>query len=57
MTMWACADVARSLAISPGNMSYHFPRKDDLVKTHLEELSIKGQLIYSSYLDEEPGPV
>lgn len=32
-------DLARDLGLSPGNISYHFPRKEDLVAALMEELA------------------
>ena len=31
-------DLARDLDLSPGNVSYHFPRKQDLVRALMDEL-------------------
>ncbi len=31
-------ELARSLALSPGNVSYHFPKKEDLVRAAMAEL-------------------
>jgi AcrR family transcriptional regulator len=31
-------DIARELSLSPGNVSYHFPKKEDLVGALLDEL-------------------
>lgn len=47
-------DIARSLKISPGNMSYHFPKKDDLILELLRTYSAKNSGFYEAYSSGEP---
>lgn len=36
-------EIARELGLSPGNVSYHFPRKDDLVAALAAELGVRNE--------------
>lgn len=36
-------DLARDLGLSPGNVSYHFPRKQDLVLALMDELASRNE--------------
>lgn len=47
-------DIARTLNISPGNMSYHFPKKDDLILELLRTYSAKNSEFYEAYSSEDP---
>lgn len=47
-------DIARALDISPGNMSYHFPKKDDLVMALLRTYSASNSEFYEEYLTSDP---
>lgn len=44
-------EIARSLEISPGNLSYHFPKKEDLVLEILKVYSAKNQEFRQAYLE------
>ena len=41
-------ELARSLELSPGNVSYHFPRKEDLVRAAMGELRADNAAALSS---------
>lgn len=47
-------DIARELNISPGNMSYHFPKKDDLVMALLRTYSAANDELYRQYEEQSP---
>ena len=49
-------EIARALEISPGNMSYHFPKKEDLILALLETYSSKNTEVYNAY-DSSPASV
>lgn len=38
-------DIARELDLSPGNLSYHFPTKDDLIMALVEEMHAENNAI------------
>ena len=38
-------DIARALEMSPGNMSYHFPKKEDVILALMEKMSARGASI------------
>ena len=42
-------DIARALDISPGNMSYHFPKKEELVLQILLGFSADNQRMFANY--------
>lgn len=44
-------DIARSMEISPGNLSYHFPKKEDLILTLLDAYSRSNSDYYSEYTE------
>ncbi|MCF8239730.1 MAG: TetR/AcrR family transcriptional regulator [Saprospiraceae bacterium] len=48
-------EIARSLEISPGNLSYHFARKEDLLIALLERYGETNDALYAAYFDGEPG--
>lgn len=48
-------EIARSLDISPGNLSYHFARKEDLLSAILDSYREQNDQIYTAYFSEEPG--
>lgn len=48
-------EIARSLGISPGNMSYHFARKEDLLTELLLRMGKENQAIRQQYLTSVPG--
>lgn len=47
-------DIARSMEISPGNLSYHFPKKEDLILTLLDAYSRSNSDYYSEYSEGDP---
>jgi AcrR family transcriptional regulator len=47
-------EIARSLQISPGNMSYHFPKKEDLLLEILKNYSSKNQTFRIEYQKQTP---
>lgn len=47
-------EIARSLNISPGNMSYHFPKKEDLIQNLLETYSLRNTSLYEEYMAGAP---
>ena len=47
-------ELARNLQISPGNLSYHFPRKEDLLFSLLEEFSRINTSHFTNYFDHTP---
>lgn len=47
-------DIARSLDISPGNLSYHFPRKEDLLIALLGQYGTENDRIYAAYRQGDP---
>lgn len=46
-------EIARALNISPGNMSYHFPKKEDLLFELLRNYSSSNRAYRQEYLHEE----
>ncbi len=46
-------EIARELAISPGNLSYHFARKEDILTNLLTQLRENNNTIYKRYADQE----
>ena len=47
-------EIARSLEISPGNMSYHFPKKEDIILALLEKYSTTNSSFYEEFSNSEP---
>jgi AcrR family transcriptional regulator len=45
-------DIAGSLGISPGNLTYHFPKKEDLLKAILAQLWVSERTAYQSFLEQ-----
>jgi len=46
-------DVARAAAMSPGNLAYHFPTRDDLVAALVMELNqLNGRTVFASLPDD-----
>ncbi len=48
-------EIARSLEISPGNLSYHFARKEDLLMAILDNYRNLNDTIYAAYFEGSPG--
>lgn len=46
-------EMARELNISPGNLSYYFARKEDIIDFHLEKLKYEVEILIKVYLEEE----
>lgn len=44
-------DLARDLRLSPGNVSYHFPRKQDLVLALMDELASRNEATVGDLAD------
>lgn len=47
-------DIAAAVDISPGNLSYHFPKKDDILLALLENFSVESNKCYEKYHSEKP---
>ena len=47
-------EIARALNISVGNLSYHFPKKEDILLELLSRLSKANDVAYSAYFDSPP---
>ncbi len=47
-------DIARSLEMSPGNMSYHFPKKEDVILALMEKMSEGNSVCFEAYGQKEP---
>ena len=47
-------DIAAVVDISPGNLSYHFPKKDDILLALLENFSVESNKCYEEYHSETP---
>jgi AcrR family transcriptional regulator len=47
-------DIARALGMSPGNLSYHFAKKEDLLFAILRRLSETNNQLYAEYGEEKP---
>ncbi|MCB0652763.1 MAG: TetR/AcrR family transcriptional regulator [Saprospiraceae bacterium] len=47
-------EIARSLSISVGNLSYHFPRKEDIVAEILVHLRARNTVQYEIFFSGEP---
>ena len=48
-------DIAQVLSISPGNLSYHFSRKEDLLTAILDRYRQQNDQAYTIYFDGLPG--
>ncbi|MEZ5032126.1 MAG: TetR/AcrR family transcriptional regulator [Saprospiraceae bacterium] len=48
-------DISQILAISPGNLSYHFSRKEDLLTAILDQYRQQNDQAYTGYFDGPPG--
>lgn len=46
-------EIARALNISPGNLSYYFARKEDIIQYHLDKLKHEVEVLQKVYLEEE----
>ena len=46
-------DIAKALKMSPGNMSYHFPKKEDLLLALLNDYSSQNQRYRDDFLNSE----
>lgn len=49
LTQVGVREIARSLEISVGNLSYHFPRKEDIVLALMEKLRAANERVYQDY--------
>ncbi len=47
-------EIARSMGISPGNLSYHFPKKEDIFFELMRDYSKKNDLNYDHFFLGEP---
>lgn len=47
-------EIARELQISPGNLSYHFSRKEDILFALLSDFSERNSQWYADYLGGQP---
>lgn len=47
-------DIARALEMSPGNMSYHFPKKEDVILALMEKMSEGNNFCFEAYGQKEP---
>lgn len=47
-------EIARRLQMSPGNMSYHFPKKEDLLLYILKSYGQENEKLRTKYMSEEP---
>ena len=47
-------DIARALRISPGNLSYHFPKKEDLLVEILQRIKVENDRCYEAYFSGAP---
>lgn len=47
-------ELARMLKISPGNLSYHFSKKEDILMALLEQFSAQNSSFYEQYLTLSP---
>jgi AcrR family transcriptional regulator len=47
-------ELARSLKISPGNLSYHFSKKEDILMALLEQFSAQNSSFYEHYMQLSP---
>lgn len=47
-------DIARALEMSPGNMSYHFPKKEDVILALMEKMSEGNNSCFEAYGQKEP---
>lgn len=45
-------EIARTLKISPGNLSYHFNKKEDLLIALLEQFSRENNMSYENYFNQ-----
>ncbi len=45
-------EIARNLGISPGNMSYHFARKEDILRALIDRMSKENDAIRMRFADE-----
>lgn len=46
-------EIARALEISPGNMSYHFPKKEDIILALMEKMSEGNNQCFAAYARRE----
>ena len=47
-------EIARKLKISPGNLSYHFSKKEDILFSLLNQFSEQNNKLYNEYLQAPP---
>ncbi len=48
-------EIANALQISPGNMSYHFPKKEDLIRELQNRLTTANDTAFKSYFEKQGG--
>ncbi len=47
-------EISRELRISPGNLSYHFPKKEDILFRLMENFSRTNGALYEAYFSQSP---
>ncbi len=50
-------EISRELQISPGNLSYHFPKKEDILFRLMENFSRTNGELYERYFSQDPSNV